>query len=294
MILSGWGAERGEAAARPWTMTRGYATILVLPCLFLGVFFLWPLARVVWRSVAEPTLGLGHYVRIFGGGPYLQVLYLTVEIAATVTVLSLLIAYPVAYVIARADGPRLRLLAGLVMIPLWTSVVIRTYAWMVLFQRQGVVNDLLRYFNVIDTPLRLLHSTVGVHIGMVHVMLPFMVLPLAASMRAIDPTLLRAAEILGASPARVFLSVFLPLSMPGVSAGVALVFVTSLGFFVTPALLGGPRNMMAAVLIEQQASTYLNWPLASALATTLLAMTAVIYLGYLSLSRRLEGPALGR
>jgi putative spermidine/putrescine transport system permease protein/mannopine transport system permease protein len=275
-------------------MSRGYAALLVPPAAFLGIFFLWPLARVVWRSVAEPALGLGHYGRVFGSGPYLQVLYLTVEVAATVTALSLLIAYPVAYVIARADGPRLRLLAGLVMIPLWTSVVIRTYAWMVLFQRRGVVNGLLAHLGLIDTPLRLLHSTLGVHIGMVHVMLPFMVLPLAASMRAIDPTLLRAAELLGAGPARLFVSVFLPLTLPGVSAGVALVFVTSLGFFVTPALLGGPRNLMAAVLIEQQASTYLNWPLASALATTLLVVTAVIYLGYLRLSRRLEGPALAR
>jgi putative spermidine/putrescine transport system permease protein/mannopine transport system permease protein len=275
-------------------MSRGYAAILVLPAAFLGVFFAWPLARVVWRSVAEPALGLGHYGRVFGSGPYLQVLYLTVEVAVTVTGLSLLIAYPVAYVIARAEGPPLRWLAGLVLIPLWTSVVIRTYAWMVLFQRQGVLNGLLIHLGLVDTPLPLLHSSLGVHIGMIHVMLPFMVLPLAASMRAIDPALLRAVELLGARPVRVFVSVFLPLTLPGVSAGVALVFVTSLGFFVTPALLGGPRNMMAAVLIEQQASTYLNWPLASALATTLLVVTAVIYLGYLRLSRRLEGPALAR
>jgi putative spermidine/putrescine transport system permease protein/mannopine transport system permease protein len=129
---------------------------------------------------------------------------------------------------------------------------------------------------------------------MVHIMLPFMILPLMAAMRAIDPTLLRAADIMGADPARRFLRVFLPLSMPGVSAGVALVFMTSLGFFITPALLGGPRHMMAAVLIEQQANVHLNWPLASALSTTLLLVTTAIYLVYLRLTPGATAAAVGR
>jgi putative spermidine/putrescine transport system permease protein/mannopine transport system permease protein len=264
--------------------------VLVVPALFSGVFFLWPLLRVVARSVLEPAPGFAQYARIFGSGPYLPVLWLTVRTAFVVTAIVLVIGYVVAYAIARAQGRRLALLVGLVLIPLWTSVVIRTYAWMVVFQRQGALNELLRSVGLVDEPLRLLHSTTGVLVGMVHVMLPFMILPLVTSMRAIDPMLLRAAEILGARPRHTFLRVFLPLSMPGVTAGVLLVFITSLGFFVTPALLGGPRNLMAAVLIEQQASTYLNWPLASALATSLLAITTLLYLGYTLLGRRLEGP----
>jgi putative spermidine/putrescine transport system permease protein len=277
-------------AARPWTPARGHAAVLALPGAFFAVFFAWPLLRVIARSLLEPAPGLSNYARIFSAGPYLPVLYLTVRTALLVTVISLAIGYPVAYMIARARGRRLALLVGLILVPLWTSVVIRTYAWMVIFQRQGVLNDVLRYLGLIDEPLRLLHSTTGVLIGMIHVMLPFMILPLATSMRAIDPMLLRAAEILGARPLHVFLRVFLPLSMPGVTAGVLLVFVTSLGFFVTPALLGGPRNLMAAVLIEQQVSIYLNWPLASALATTLLVITTLLYLLYALLTRRLEGP----
>jgi ABC-type spermidine/putrescine transport system permease subunit I len=132
--------------------------------------------------------------------------------------------------------------------------------------------------------VRFIPGALAVHVGMVHIMLPFMVLPLIANMRAIDRSLLRAAEVLGASPIQSFLRVFLPLSLPGVSAGCALVFMTSLGFYVTPALLGGPRHTMAAVLIEQQANGLLNWGLASALATILLAVTTLIYVGYARLT----------
>ncbi len=280
-------------SATPWTASWGYRALLLVPSLFLGVFFIWPLGRVVLRSVAEPHPGLSNYVQIFGGGPYLRVLALTVETAATVTALCLLIAYPVACVVSRAEGRRLRLYTGFVLVPLWTSVVIRTYAWMVLFQQRGVLNGLLVTLGVLDRPIPILPGSFGVHVGMVHITLPFMILPLVASMRGIDRTLLRAAEVLGASPLKVFLKVFLPLSMPGVSAGVALVFITALGFFVTPALLGGPRHMMAAVLIEQQASTYLNWPLASALATMLLVVTTAIYLLYIRVTGRTDGAGLG-
>jgi putative spermidine/putrescine transport system permease protein/mannopine transport system permease protein len=287
------GLRAAGAAARPWTPSRGYAVALAPPALFFGLFFLWPLARVVVRSVTEPAPGLANYVHLLSAGPYLPVLGLTVRIAAAVTAIALLVGYPVAYAIARASATRLTILAGLVLVPLWTSVVIRTYAWMVIFQRQGVLNDLLRHAGLVDAPLPLVPSTTGVLIGMVHATLPFMILPLATSMRAIDPSLLRAAKVLGARPLQVFLRVFLPLSMPGIVAGTVLVFITSLGFFVTPALLGGPRNLMAAVLIEQLASTYLNWPLASALATMLLAITTALYWLYAAASRRLAGPGLG-
>lgn len=280
----------GEA----WTMSRGYARLLALPLLFLAIFFAWPLLRVVVRGFVDPSPGLANYIRIFGDGLYLKVLWNTVETAAAVTVLCLLIAYPVAYVVARLRGVWLHMAAAAVLIPMWTSVVIRSYAWMVVFQRQGVLNDALLALGLADTPVRFLPGSIAVNVGMVHIMLPFMILPLIANMRAIDRTLLSAAAVLGANPVMAFLRVFLPLSLPGINAGVALVFMTSLGFFVTPALLGGPRHMLAAVLIEQQANTLLDWGMASALATTLLVLTLAIYVFYARVTGGAAGAGAGR
>ena len=287
-------APPGDAAGRrPWTLYRGNALLLLPPGLFLLVFFFWPLLRVMARSVIEPELGFANYARVFGSGPYVRVLWQTIETAGTVTVLCLILAYPLAYAVARAEGTRLRLLMIFVLVPLWTSVVIRSYGWMIVFQRQGVLNDLLLSLGLTETRMTLLPGALAVHVGMVHIMLPFMILPLIASMRGIDHSLLRAADVLGAPPHRRFLEVFLPLSLPGVSAGVALVFMTSLGFFITPALLGGPQLMMAAVLIEEKANIELDWPFASALATTLLLITTALYLIYLRLMRG-GSPLLGR
>jgi putative spermidine/putrescine transport system permease protein/mannopine transport system permease protein len=283
-----------RAGGEAWTMSRGYARLLALPLLFLAVFFVWPLLRVIVRGFVDPSPGLANYIRVFGDGPYLKVLWNTIETAAVVTALCLLIAYPVAYVAARLRGAWLHLAAAAVLIPMWTSVVIRSYAWMVVFQRQGVLNDALIVLGLTDAPVRFLPGPIAVNVGMVHIMLPFMILPLVANMRAIDRTLLSAAAILGANPTMAFLKVFLPLSLPGINAGVALVFMTSLGFFVTPALLGGPRHMLAAVLIEQQANQLLNWGMASALATVLLVLTLAIYVVYARLTGGAAGAGAGR
>ncbi|MGE0213981.1 MAG: ABC transporter permease [Parvibaculaceae bacterium] len=278
-------AERPRLQA--WTPARGYGLLMLPPLLVLLVFFVWPLARVVFQSVMEPSPGLGNFIEIWNNGSYLKVLLNTLTLSATVTLVTLVLAYPVAWVISNARGNLLHVLLALVLIPFWTSVVIRTYAWIVIFQRRGILNDILLSLGLIDQPLRLMNNTIGVHIGMVHIMLPFMVLPLMAVMRSIDPTVLRAASVLGANPLRQFLHVYLPLTMPGISAGCLLVFISALGFFITPALLGGPNNMMIAVLIEQQTSRLLNWPMASALATLLLVVTAALYLVYERFARRL-------
>lgn len=263
-----------------WQISRSYAWLLALPAVFLAVFFLWPLARVIARGFTDPSLGLDNYRQIANSPVFSKVLWNTVGTAAVVAVLCLLVAYPVAYAMAKAHGTKLQIIAAFVIVPLWTSVVIRSYAWMVVFQRRGVLNDALMQLGFTNEPIRFLPGSLAVHIGMVHIMLPFMILPLVANMRAIDRRLLRAAEVMGADPIQSFLRVFLPLSLPGVTAGSALVFMMSLGFYVTPALLGGPRHMMAAVLIEQQANQVLNWGLASALATMLLVVTVAIYLVY--------------
>jgi len=267
--------------------------LAVPPLLVVAVFFVWPLAMVILRSFTDPALGLQNYTRVFGGGPYMQVIWITIETAAIVTLLCLVTAYPVAYVMSKAEGRRLHLMAAMVIIPLWTSVVIRSYAWMVVFQRRGVLNEALVASGIADKPIHFIPGSLAVNVGMVHIMLPFMVLPLVANMRSIDRSLLTAANVLGASPFTAFRKIFLPLSLPGVLAGSTLVFMMSLGFFITPALLGGPRRMMAAVLIEQQANRLLDWGLASALATVLLAITLVIYAAHVRLSQRVQGAALG-
>ncbi|HLJ18937.1 MAG TPA: ABC transporter permease [Stellaceae bacterium] len=265
---------------RSWSPRREYGWLIVPPIVFLTIFLLVPLFRIVLRSVAEPTLTLSNYVRVFEDTAYIRTFSYTVEVAASVTVLCLVIGYPLAYAIARSRGAARKLMSILVLLPLWTSVVIRSYAWLILFQRKGVLNELLISVGLIREPLDILQTSVAVEIGMVHILLPVMILPLVASMMAVDPTLLRAGRVLGASPFKLFTRVYFRLTLPGVSAGSALVFISALGFFITPSLLGGARNAMAAVAIEQAVSVFFDWPLASALSTVLLLVTVGIYLGY--------------
>lgn len=273
---------RGEAAAtqapgRQWRAEQFYLYLLLVPLAFFTVFFAWPIVRVMLRSVLEPQPGLGNYARAFGEPTYVSILITTFAIAAAVTVICLLLAYPLAYLISRQRGAMLVIATGLVLVPLWTSVVIRSYAWMILFQRNGIVNQAIVGLGFSERPVQILQSWTAVLVGMVHILLPFMVLPLLSAIRGVDQTLVRAGRVLGAPPITLFFRVYLPLTRPGITAGVSLVFITALGFYVTPALLGGAKGTMAAVLIEQQASTFFDWPLASALATILMAAAIVVY-----------------
>ncbi|MGN6464763.1 MAG: ABC transporter permease [Rhizobiaceae bacterium] len=275
--------------ATPWSATRFYRWLVLPPLAFVAVFFLWPILTVIVRSFTDPTIGLASYVRIFSDGPYIPVLGITIKIATIVTLLCTVVAYPASYVISRARGSLFKVMIAFVVISLWTSVVIRSYAWMVVFQRNGMLNQLLVGLGIAERPIHFIPGTLAVNVGMVHIMLPFMILPMLSNMRSIDRSLLTAASVLGATPWQAFLRVFLPLSLPGLGAGAALVFMMSLGFFITPALLGGPRDMMAAVLIEQQANRLLEWGMASALSSVLLVLTIAIYLVYLNVMRRARG-----
>jgi putative spermidine/putrescine transport system permease protein/mannopine transport system permease protein len=276
--------HREPKRRRYWNPRREFAWLMVPPAVFLAMFLLLPLMRVVIRSFAEPTLTMTNYARVFSDISYMRAFSYTLEVALSVTALCLLIGYPLAYAIARARGVAQKLISVLVLLPLWTSVVIRSYAWLILFQRRGALNGLLLSIGLVKEPIDILQTSFAVEIGMVHILLPVMVLPLVASMMAIDPTLLRAGRILGARPLRLFLRVYLRLTMPGISAGCVLVFISALGFFVTPSLLGGARNAMAAVVIEQAVSVFFDWPLASALSTVLLLITIGIYLAYARLT----------
>lgn len=253
------------------------AWLLLPPLLLVGLLFLLPLAVILGQSFSAEAGPFAAYHRALTDGASLASLGYTLRIAASVTVLALLLSYPVAFLISMARGRWQLVLMAMVLVPFWTSAVIRSYSWLILLQRRGVVNEILTGIGLVERPLRLTNTEIGLHLAMVQVMLPFMALPLINTMRGIDPAMLRAAAILGANPGRQFLSVYLPLSMPGIVAGSALVFISTLGFYITPALLGGD-GVMTAVLIEQQVSRLLDWPLASALATLMLIATAAVFL----------------
>jgi ABC-type spermidine/putrescine transport system permease subunit I len=262
-----------------WRRHRDSAMALLATApamLFLFVLYLVPMALLLVQSVEGGSLA--HYEKALTDGLYLRVLLDTLLIAAYVSVACLLLGYPVAYFLATA--PALWATVGLVfvLLPFWTSILVRTYGWMVLLGRNGIINRALLDIGLIDDPLPLLNNTLGVLIGMVHVLLPYMIFPLFAVMRRMDPGLVPAAAGLGASGWQVFRRVYLPLTLPGVLAGITLVYVLSIGFFITPALLGGGKVTMVAVLIEQQVRTFLNWGFAAALSAVLLTATLLVYL----------------
>ena len=250
---------------------------LALPGLLLiGIVALAPIAWLFWLSFRDADgLTLAHYARLLHPS-YLITLQSTFELSFLVTIICVVLGYPLAYVIAQAGARIAAVLLLLVLFPIWTSLLVRCYAWLVLLQRRGLINTWLSDMGLIDSPLRLVHNFTGTAIGMVHIMLPFMVLPLYASMRAINRDYIRAAANLGASPVQAFWQIFVPLSLPGLAAGVVIVFVLCLGFYVTPALLGGGRVMMWSMQIERNVSYYGDWGAASALGVVLLVMTLAI------------------
>lgn len=266
------------------------ATLLLLTPLviLLGAVFLYPLARLLASSLWAPDFTLVHYARLLSEPFYLLILLRTLWIALIVSLLALVLGYPVAIIMARLRGWPAGLVAACVLIPLWTSALVRSYAWVVLLQRNGVVNDWLRRFGLIEQPLQLIYTESAVVIAMTQVLLPFMVLPIYSALRNISPNLGRAAANLGAGHWTVFRRITLPLSLPGVFAGTLMVFILSLGFYITPALVGGPRTLMIATLIGQQMTELLAWPFASALSAVLLAVTlalAVVFRRSLKLDR---------
>jgi len=204
---------------------------------------------------------------------YTQVLMRSFRIALLVTVLSLVLGYPVAYLLSNLKPRQAALLMPVILVPFTISVLVRSYAWMAILGREGLVNTLLGWLGLTPQPLEILYSEFGVLLGMVHILLPFVILPAYSVMIRIDRDLLKAAYIMGATPARGFLEIFLPLSLPGVIGGGLLVFIQALGFFVTPALLGGPQDTMISMLIELQISQLLNWGFAAALSSVLLIAT---------------------
>ncbi|HWT96405.1 MAG TPA: ABC transporter permease, partial [Terriglobales bacterium] len=253
-----------------------------LPALvFLFLFMVVPLSSLLLLSFTTPELGLGNYAKLLADATYGRVLLDTFSVAGLVTVVSLLIGYPVAWLLAILPSRVAQFLFAIILLSMWTNLLARTYGWMVLLQRTGVINRLLMQLGVIDTPLSLINNLAGVTIGMTYIMLPYIILPLHATIAAIDPAIMQAAAITGAKPRQIFWHVMLPMSLPGIGAGCMMVFVMALGYYVTPALLGGTSNMMLAEMIAQQVQSLLNWGLGSAAAFILLAVTLVFYAIYI-------------
>jgi ABC-type spermidine/putrescine transport system permease subunit I len=254
---------------------RGPVLLALPTVVFLLLLFAIPVARLMLLSVEAGTLE--PYEKALTDALYLKVLLDTGKIALIVTVLSFVLGYPVAYFLTVA--PRAWQVVGLfcLLMPFWTSILVRTYAWMVLLGRRGVISESLVSLGIIDAPMTFLHSLPAVLVGMVHVLMPYLVFPVYAVMQRIDPNLMQAAHGLGAPGWRAFWRVYFPLTLPGVLSGASLVFILSMGFFITPVLLGGGRVMMIAVLIEQQVREFLNWEFAGALSATLLLFTLCVY-----------------
>lgn len=288
MVASVEPEMQGPAAPRRRVMPTGFAPTLPALVLVL-VFFVLPVAALLMRSFTEPQPGLQNYAALLGSTTYLKIFFNTFFVSALVTVISLLVGFPVAWALAIMPRGAANIVFAVVLLSMWTNLLARTYAWMVLLQRTGVINKTLMNLGLIDTPLVMVNNLVGVTIGMTYIMLPFIIIPLYGVIRKIDPMILQAAALCGASRWQAFTRVLLPLAMPGMASGALMVFVMSLGYFVTPALLGGTANMMLAELIAQFVQSLVNWGMGGAAALVLLVVTLSLY----AVQLRLFGAAGG-
>jgi putrescine transport system permease protein len=271
-------------------------TMILLPYLWLLVFFLAPIAIIMKISFADPIMAqppytpmfnwaedaasrlyvtLDNYLFVFQDRLYMLTYWSSVKIAFISTVMVLLVGYPMAYAIARAPQSRRSFLLMLVILPFWTSFLLRVYAWLGLLNTHGLLNTTLLGLGIIDAPLEILYTNTAVYLGIIYSYLPFMILPLYASLEKLDGNLLDAAADLGARPARAFLDVTLPLSMPGIIAGSMLVFIPAMGEYVIPTLLGGPDNLMIGRVLYDEFFYNMDWPLSSAIAIVLLTLLIV-------------------
>ncbi len=250
--------------------------LLIAPSVFFILFFfVLPLIRFFLLSFFSPHLTFIHYVHFFKTPVYLMVLFTTFKISFLVTLICLILGYPIAYLMGEVSPGKRNILLILVLLPYWTSILIRTYAWITLLGSQGIINQTLKSLGLISQPLALMFNDTGVVIGMVHVLLPMMVLPLYSVIVKIDRNLIKASYTLGGSPFQTFRNVFFPLSLPGVWSGCLLVFIISLGFFITPALLGGRKSMMLSMLIEQEVEYIMDWGFGATISFILLGATLI-------------------
>lgn len=258
---------------------RWSATMLLAPLvLFLGCVFFFPLYRLLELSFSSPAGAFASYAEIAKSEPYRQIFVKTVILSASVALIATLLAYPTAYMLTRLKGWKLSLGIWCLLFPLWISVLVRTFSWILLLERNGPVNNALIGAGITESPLSLLFNDFSVHLGMVHVLMPYVLLPIYTTMRSVDERLLLASDSLGASPVTTFMRVYLPLTLPGAVTGFVLVFLLGLGFYITPAMLGGPQNATVSMLIDLFVNEQLDWPLAAAASFWLLIIITLLML----------------
>lgn len=270
-------------------------SLLIVPAIaFLVAGFVVPLVLFFVETLSE--IGsfsemISEALTIISSRAVVTAMLTTNWIALLVTLLTLFAGYPIAYFLANSVRLRFMLVLFCIIVPYFTSVIVRTYSWMVLLGRNGIINQLLLGTGLANQPVALLYNKLGIVIGMTYVLLPYMILTLYATMKAIDPNFLRAAHALGASRIYTFLHVYLPLSAHGVLSGCLIVFILAIGFFITPALMGGPSDVMIAMLIERSVELMLDWPTAAIMSLLLLAVTLLLYAIYYRVTdvRRMMG-----
>jgi putrescine transport system permease protein len=267
--------------------------LIAPPMLFLALFFLIPFATAFKISFADSTIAIPPFTKLLSSAPdghwaltvtldnyrylvtddvYLLSYIFSLRTAFFSTIICLLLGYPMAYAIARAPRSTQTMLLMLIILPFWTSFLLRVYALQGIISEHGLLNNLLIWLGMIHAPLRIMHTTIAVYIGIVYSYLPFMILPLYATLEKLDGTLLEAAADLGMPPWRAFLNITLPLSLPGIIAGSLLVFIPAIGEFVIPSLLGGPDSLMIGRVLWDEFFANHNWPVASAVATAFLVL----------------------
>ena len=267
-------ALRRDRTIERWLMLSlaAPALLLVFVCLIVPVGCLFYLSFFTDGGVAT----LDNYRHLVEQPSYARIFWTTFKVSALTTAICAVLGYPLAYFMSQLPARAANLCMILVLLPFWTSLLVRTYAWLVLLQRTGLINTWGMQLGLWSEPLPLVNNMTGTLIGMVHIMLPFIVLPLYGSMRTIDRTLVQAAANLGASPVQSFVRVFLPLSLPGLTAGALVVLIICLGFYITPEVLGGGRVTMVSSRIATDIDTFLNWGSASALGAVLLLLTLIL------------------
>jgi putative spermidine/putrescine transport system permease protein len=265
------------ASASLWYRQGFRQFMLVVPALLaLFMFFVYPISSVLLRSLFSPDFTFEHYLHFFKTSLYMRVLWITFQISILSTLSALIVGYPIAYVLRRARPGIRNFFLLAIALSFMISLLVRNYSWIIVLQRSGVINTVLTYFGLIDTPFKLLHNKFGVMVGMTHIFVPYIVFPIYSVMMGIDLNLEKAAQNLGATRWQTFWRVSFPLSLPGIGAGALLVFIMALGFFITPALLGGRKEQMLSNLIQIQIVDLLNWPFASAMSVILLIATLIV------------------
>jgi ABC-type spermidine/putrescine transport system permease subunit I len=288
-------ALHAQWAARPLSMYLRWRLPEIALAPFVAIMillFVLPTLRMLSRSFLEPAPGFANYLTIFDNPLYRQVFLTTFTVSLMVTLISLVLAFPMAAYLLRCRPVARSVIFAVVLVPFWTSLLVRIYGWTFLLQRTGVINAMLEKLGLITRPLKLMYNEGAVLVGISHYMLPFMIFSLYAALKGVDPRLAAAAATMGARPLRIFCKITLPLVMPGIIAGSLLVFIGTLGFFVTPALMGGPADMMLANLITFQAKEALNWPVAAAIASVLACAVSILAWLYFRFAERSASEAL--